>query len=79
MISMNSKAPTSPEMTKYKYCKNRMKNMTDAMAKIAAAGQYAQLLRERYENHVRTQIKRGTAHRSIAELPKIGCKAVETC
>ena len=53
--------------------------MTDAMAKIAAAGQYAHFLRERYENHVMTQINRGTTQRSIAALPRIGCSAAEIC
>jgi hypothetical protein len=79
MISMNNKPPTSPEIRKYKYCKKSRKKMTDAIPKIPAAGQYAQLRRERYENHVNVQMNNGATHSNIAELPSSGCNAAEIC
>jgi hypothetical protein len=49
---------------------NKRKNSNDANVKIIAPGQYAHVLRDRYENQVEVVAKSGMAQISIDNLPK---------
>ena len=70
MMSINRRPPAAPEMTANKLTKKKRKKITDAKAIMSAAGQYAQLRRERYENHVEVVMNKGIAQMSIATRPK---------